>query len=63
MGRSGAEAPIVMIEIFAIMGGTATSAFLDSNHTSKHKALVFLMLSKLVPDFSREPCRASEAEH
>lgn len=52
-----------MIEIFAIMGGTVASAFLDSNHTSKHKALVFLMLSKLVPDFSREPCRASEAEH
>jgi len=52
-----------MIEIFAIMGGTVASAFLDPNHTDKHKALVFLMLSKPAPDFSREPCRASEAEH
>jgi len=52
-----------MIEIFAIMGGTVANVFLDANHTSKHKALAFLMLPKLAPDLNREPCRASEAEH
>jgi hypothetical protein len=63
MRRSGAEAPSVMIEKFAIIGGEVASEFLDLNHTSKHKILVSLMLPKLAPDPSRELWRALEAGH
>ena len=61
--RSGAGAPSVMIENFAIIRGIVASEFLDLNHTSKLRILVSFMMSKLAPDPSREFRRALVLGH
>ena len=53
----------VMIEKFAISGGTVLSEFLDLNHTSKAMILVPLLIPKFARDTSAEMWRTSESGH
>ena len=52
-----------MIEKFAIIGGKASSEFLDLNHTNKIMILVSLLIPKFARDTSIEIWRTSESGH
>ena len=52
-----------MIEKFATFRGTASSEFLDLNHTSKIMILVSLLIPKFARDTSNEVGRTSESGH
>ena len=52
-----------MIEKFASAGCKVRSEFLDLNHTSNSKILVFFTIPKFAPQPSLEYRRASESGH
>jgi len=55
--------PSVMIEKFATSSGSASSEFLDLNHTSKTMILVSLLIPKFARDTSIQARRTSESGH
>ncbi len=61
-GKRGKPAS-VMIEKFATSRGTASSEFLDLNHTSKFMMLVSLLIPKFARDASIKVWRTSETGH
>jgi hypothetical protein len=52
-----------MIEKFANFSDTASSEFLNLNHTSKSMILVSLVIPKFAPEPRRELWRTSESGH
>ncbi len=55
--------PSVMSKKFATSSGSASSEFLDLNHTSETVILVSLLIPKFARDTSIEARRTSESGH